>query len=162
MKFFVTKEIRENRPLVGMLIGMNLMILIYLAANAWMLGESVGISAASVVASVLGDGEFGEPMELGTMVESVHSALFIGAIGIMITLSLLLRLSRNDRFNLLMTIGIFASFIGMHGTLFLIRFVSPGWVDAYLGSFYLYHLMMGSVTVFNLYRLSVGEKRHGS
>lgn len=162
MKFFVSKDIRENRSLVSMLSGMMVMLLAYVAGSFWLMAESIGFDADSVKGNLLGsEAMFTDPMELTAMVEMIHTAFFIGPISIMIVVSTLLRLSRNDRANLWITATLFGSFALMYGSLFLIRFVSDGWTAVYQGSMAGYHGAMALTSLWIIYRLWFGGESHG-
>ena len=162
MKFFVSKDIRENCSLVTMLSGMMVMLLAYVSGSFWLMAESIGVDADTVKGNLLGsESMFTDPMELTAMVEMIHSAFFIGPIGIMIVVSILLRLSRNDRANLWVTVTLFGSFALMYGSLFLIRFVSEGWTAAYQVAMTGYHGVMALTSLWIVYRLWFGGESHG-
>ena len=159
MKIFVSKDIRENQSIVTLLIGIMILMAMYVIGNFWLLSDSFGLTSKSVIANVLGDeGSFTEPMELLGMVETLHSALFIGSISIMIVLSVLLRLSRYERINVWIIAMIFISFVCLHSALFLIRFVSDECTLIYLSAFWLYHGLMMMVTLWNTYQLIKGKR----
>jgi len=162
MKFFVSKDIRENRSLVTLLSGMMILTAVYVAGSFWLLSETVGLSAKTVTANLLGSEEaFTDPMDPVSLVEMVHTAFFIGPISILIVVSLLLRLSRNDRFNLWITLAVFGSFLGLYGGIFLVRFVSESWLGVYQIALFSYHGLMGALSLGILFRLWFGGGSHG-
>lgn len=161
MKFFISRDLRDNRPLVWMLNGFLLLQLLYVVTHAVALAHGTGLDAAEVTSAIVGDPVlFLDPKPLVGMVEELHGELFVGTIMLMTVLALFFRLNRSETLNLVAVVVLMGSFVLLEAAPFGVhyRIVGAEWI--YLGAYWLFHIGLLTAVVTAAVFLNRPRSRH--
>jgi len=150
MRFFISANIKENKPLYYAVLFFLLFLLLYWLASWVFFYTKYGFTYSSVFKYFFMDQEFPEAISLSQVSEDLHIGLFLKAFFLLVLLSLFLLSTFSDR--LKTSLVILSFLLGLLESLsdLLILYLSPLFIYLKLLSFFGFQLSTGIVLLLTL------------
>ncbi|MEE9385677.1 MAG: hypothetical protein V3V08_19885 [Nannocystaceae bacterium] len=149
MRFVVTGEWDRNTMLRLVLVLFLVYVLLFIVSSALLYFDRMGLDPASVQIYFLGDPDldFGRPpRSYASMIETSHTHLFAMGMLVMVLTHLLLFAPMSPRSKAWLVILSFLSTLSSELCNWLVRFVSPSFAYAKIGSFIAMELSLLALT----------------
>jgi len=160
MRFFISANIKENKPLYYAVLFFLLFLLLYWLASWVFFYTKYGFTYSSVFKYFFMDQEFPEAISLSQVSEDLHIGLFLKAFFLLVLFALFLLSSFSGR--LKRSLVILSFLLGLLESLsdLLILYISPLFIYLKLLSFFGFQLSTGIVLLLTLiFLLRKGDER---
>lgn len=160
MRFFISANIKSNRPLYYLILTFLLLLLLYWASSWVYFYHKYGFTYSSSFKYFFGDPNFPERISLSQLSEDMHVDVFLKAFYILVLFSLFLLSSFSEKLKTTLLVG--TAFFGICVLLsdLLIIYASPLFIYIKLFSFFVYQIISGLVLFLTLlFFLFMGEDK---
>ncbi|MCS7284451.1 MAG: hypothetical protein NZ527_01925 [Hydrogenobacter thermophilus] len=160
MRFFISANIKENRPLYYLVLAFLILLLLYWLSSWFFFYSKYGFNYTSVFKYFFGDPSFPERISLSQLSEDMHIETFLKAFYLLVLFSLFLLSSFSERWKVsLITISALFGLTEIASDLFIL-YVSPFFIYIKLTSFFLFQVSSGIALFLTLiFFLFMGEDK---
>ncbi|SNZ11499.1 hypothetical protein [Hydrogenobacter hydrogenophilus] len=160
MRFFISANIKSNRPLYYLILTFLLFLLFYWISSWIYFYHKYGFTYSSSFKYFFGDPNFPERISLSQLSEDMHVDVFLKAFYILVLFSLFLLSSFSEKLKTTLIIG--TTFSGIFAVLsdLLIVYASPLFIYVKLFSFFMFQILSGVVLLLTLlFFIFMGEDK---
>ena len=141
MRFTLIKDLKKDKGMQPILIGLLLFIVLYIFADFVVKYSSIGLFSDALTLTILGDADqFLDPINKSSFLELIHAEIFF-LMMILLTLSaVFMRLHATKKYSILVLNVTMISAIFSLITLTLSYFVSINFINLYVVSYFTWHI----------------------
>ncbi|WP_340695186.1 hypothetical protein [Hydrogenobacter thermophilus] len=153
MRFFISANIKENRPLYYLVLTFLILLLIYWLSSWFFFYNKYGFTYSSIFRYFFGDPNFPEKISLAQLFEDMHVEIFLKAFYLLVLFSLFLLSSFPEKLKItFIAISTLSAVTFILSDIFVLYF-SPLFIYIKLISFFLFQAFSGMVILLTLFFL---------
>ncbi|MFN3814385.1 MAG: hypothetical protein ACK4SM_07170 [Aquificaceae bacterium] len=160
MRFLVSGNIKENKPLYYLIVLFLFFSLLYWFSSWFYFYSKYGFSFSSVFKYFFGDPSFPEKVSLSQVFQDIHIDLFMYSFFLLVAFSLFLLTSHSNTLKVSLVVLTFLSLLAFLTSDLAILFLAPWIIYLKLLSFFIFQTLVGIILLLTfLFFLSGGKEK---
>ena len=158
MRFTLIKDLKQDKSMNPIMSGLLVFTLLYLLTDIFVKQNVFGLSRIAIKLTLYGDEEqFIEPLNQASFLEFIHTEIFFMMMLLLTLSAVFARLSAKKTYSLWIINSTLLSAIVSLITLSLSYFLSALYIDLYVFTYFLWHLLAFYMATYSLWNLNFAK-----